>query len=352
MITYDSIYPFSVFFKDRKQFWPKYKTDSKNMYVVVMEYGDDTGKNILVFPAAVPYRRVHQIYAMYPGQATRVMVSSKIFRRNTNLNGQLTKLIMSNQVFKAYSIRDKNDQQTSLVFFDMDLEDWKLLSQFINPNNGRQIDLPPLEKIKTMDFPNKNVNQFLMEHAAELRNKMDSFNPWHKVPDPKAYGRKINSTVAAEWFSMSNRELYEMINAWNLKIWKSSRVNKTKFLVSYNELIMFRRKLNYLNRQMKKGMIPMNKSVEKVRLNLHLSTNNVWELRNELSEHKMNYDEFIGYLLKEHHRDESKVSDDVPEYNELAKSINQMNKNIIAMQKEIQNLEQQFADLIDINNDD
>ena len=29
-----------------------------------------------------------------------------------------------------------------------------------------------------------------------------------------------------------------------------------------------------------------------------------------------------------------------------------MNKNIIAMQKEIQNLEQQFADLIDINNDD
>lgn len=70
----------------------------------------------------------------------------------------------------------------------------------------------------------------------------------------------------------------------------------------------------------------------------------------------MNYDEFIGYLLKEHHRDESKVSDDVPEYNELAKSINQsinqMNKNIIAMQKEIQNLEQQFADLIDINNDD
>ena len=66
----------------------------------------------------------------------------------------------------------------------------------------------------------------------------------------------------------------------------------------------------------------------------------------------MNYDEFIGYLLKEHHRDESKVSDDVPEYNELAKSINQMNKNIIAMQKEIQNLEQQFDDLIDINNDD
>ena len=57
-------------------------------------------------------------------------------------------------------------------------------------------------------------------------------------------------------------------------------------------------------------------------------------------------------MLKEHHRDESKVSDDVPEYNELAKSINQMNKNIIAMQKEIQNLEQQFADLIDINNDD
>ena len=48
----------------------------------------------------------------------------------------------------------------------------------------------------------------------------------------------------------------------------------------------------------------------------------------------------------------NQVSDDVPEYNELAKSINQMNKNIIAMQKEIQNLEQQFADLIDINNDD
>ena len=66
----------------------------------------------------------------------------------------------------------------------------------------------------------------------------------------------------------------------------------------------------------------------------------------------MNYDEFIGYLLKEHYRDESKVSDDVTEYNELAKSINQMNKNIIAMQKEIQNLEQQFADLIDINNED
>lgn len=312
--------------------------------MVIMDY---QGTQLVIF-AAKPISRFREIRKnWYPGKINRIAIST------TELNKkQMYKELFNTlgRSFNPIAMRDKDGRSHACIFYEVQLEEWIDLCRFIGINC--KLELPPLEKIKTMDFPNKSVNQFLMEHVAEVRNKMDSFNPWHKVPDPKAYGRKINSTVAAEWFNMSNRELYEMIDAWNLKIWKSSRVNKTKFLVSYNELILFRRKLNYLNRQMKKGMIPMNKSVEKVRLNLHLSTNNVWELRNELSEHKMNYDEFIGYLLKEHYRDESKVSDDVTEYNELAKSLNQMNKNIIAMQKEIQNLEQQFADLIDINNED
>jgi hypothetical protein len=319
----------------------KYKCTPGKRRMIVMEF--ENGLSLITF-GAKPITRARYIHSVeYPGELIKIGVSKNEFEANRKIINTLYDRIESPAII-INDIPDKNGEHHAYKFVELNLDEWINLCQFLTVDG--HLELPPMAKLKQMTFDYPKVNQFLFGEVVRLRDKYDSYN-YHSSPqDPVLPGRWIDSKVGSRWFRMTDKEYRKMVVDWNIRYVKSKREHGPMvFGVPYNELVMLRRKVNYLHRLLKKGEIKMVKHVGKVTLSIQVPDDVNLEFRLAVKKAHMTRGEFIEHLLK---LDRQGPTDLMPNNNETNKSINALNKNMIKTMAALQKLESTQNRLVDL----